>query len=255
MTRSAIYTGTIRHRRTAGPEHRFAYPIWHLLLDLDEIGSVAGSIPFLSHNRFNLLSLDDRDHFGPEPRPIRDKLAGWLADRGVALGDRPVQVLTGLRLLGHTFDPVRFYFCRDARGAAVREVVAEVRSTFDEAYAYLLSGDGGTVVRADADKRFHVSPFLDGRGIYRFRLTDPGPRLTVHIALLQEGVRVFDATLSSARRELDALSLARTLLGWSGSGARTLARIHWQALRLWRKGAPVIRKPDAPPGAWRIHHG
>lgn len=255
MTRSGIFVGTIRHRRTVGPEHRFVYPIWHLLLDLDEIGAVTSAIPFLSHNRFNLLSLNDRDHLGPEPGPIRDKLARWLAGRDVVLGDRPVQVLTGLRLLGHAFDPVRFYFCRDAAGGPVREVVAEVRSTFGEAYAYLLAADGGAVVRAEADKRFHVSPFLEDRGRYRFRLTEPGARLTVHIDLLQDGVRVFDATLSSKRRELGAASLARTLLGWSGSGARTFARIHWQALRLWKKGAPVVPKPGAPSGAWRIRHG
>ena len=255
MTRSALYLGTVRHRRMIAPEREFAYPMWHVLLDLDEVDEVAQSIPFLSHNRFNLLSFDDRDHFGPSAVPVRAKLADWLAGRGVDLGDGRVEILTGLRLLGHGFDPVRFYFCRRADGDELTAVVAEVRSTFGESTAYLLPADGGEVVRAESDKRFHVSPFLEDHGTYRFRVTRPGDRLAIHIDLLQGGERVLDATLAGRRRRLTTGNLGRALLRWSGSGARTLARIHWQALLLWFRGAAFVPKPERPAEAWRFRHG
>ena len=92
-------------------------------------------------------------------------------------------------------------------------------------------------------------------GRYRFRVTPPGERLTVHIDLVRDGVRVFDATLSAGRRPLDARSLAAALVRDPLGPLRTLALIHWQALRLFARRAPFFRKPELPSNAWRTRHG
>lgn len=255
MSGSGLYLGTLRHRRLVAPERRFSYRVWHALLDLDQLDELAARIPILSHNRFNLFGFDDRDHLGSGAAPVRTKLAGWLEEQGLQLGasDR-VQVLTGLRLLGRAFDPLRLYWWCSAAGQ-VRAVVAEVTSTFGEGFAYLLPAAGGRVVRAEADKRFHVSPFLADHGSYRFRITPPGERLAVHIDLLQGGQRVFDATLSGRRVPLTSATLLTGLLRAAGGGARTLLRIHVEALRLWLAGAAVVPKPAPPPTAWRTRNG
>jgi DUF1365 family protein len=253
MGGSALYVGTVRHRRLGHPHHRFSYPVWYALLDLDELPALTARIAFFSHNRGNLTAFDDRDHMGPEPAPVRSKLERWLQGQGVEAPTGPVELLTHLRILGHVFNPVSFFFCRDV-GGRLRHVVAEVNNTFGETYCYLLDGDG-RMVRHEEDKVFHVSPFQPVSGRYRFRISEPGPRLTAHIDVLRDGNRAFDSTLTLERRPLRSASLAKTVFSRPHIGLRTLALIHYQAIRLWLKKAPFHPKPPPPEGAWRTRNG
>ncbi len=253
MTASCLYPGRVRHRRLDGPAHAFSYPIWHALIDLDELPALGGDLRFFSHNGFNLTGFDDRDHMGPEAAPVRDKLEGWLRRRGVETELGRVQLLTHLRILGHVFNPVSFYFIRD-REDRLRHAVAEVNNTFGESYCYLLGVEGSSI-RHEEDKRFHVSPFQPLAGRYRFRITEPGEAMTAHIDLLRDGRRVFDTTLSAERRELTSNTLLTTVARHPHMGLWTLTLIHYQALRLWLKKAPFFAKPTPPSGAWRTRHG
>ncbi len=249
MAGSALYVGRVRHRRLAKPVHRFSYPVWYALLDLDELPCLADTTRHFSHNRFGLTAFDDRDHFGRERLAVRSKLARWLEARGISKEPARVGVLCHLRVLGSVFNPVSFFFCRDA-DLRLGHVVVEVRNTFGEAFCYLLEGDG-VVLGGESEKRFHVSPFqpLDGR--YRFRITDPRQRFAAHIDVLRAGARVFDSTLTLERRPWGSSELLRTVLRRPHLGWRTLALIHLQALRLWARGAPFHPKPGMPDGAWR----
>jgi len=253
MAASSLYVGRIRHRRLDQPAREFSYPVWHALIDLDELPALDRELRFFSHNRFNLTGFDDRDHMGSEMAPVRDKLETWLRLRGVETELGRIQLLTHLRILGHVFNPVSFFFIRD-REDRLRHAVAEVNNTFGETYCYLLGVEGSSI-RHEEDKRFHVSPFqpLDGR--YRFRITEPGPALTAHIDVLRGGERVFDTTLSSQRRDLDGGRLLKTVTRHPHLGLWTLGLIHYQALRLWLKKAPFFTKPEPPSGAWRTGHG
>ena len=100
-----------------------------------------------------------------------------------------------------------------------------------------------------------MSPFQPVDGRYRFRVTAPGPRLTAHIDVIRDGERVFDTTLTEGRRPLTGSTLVRTVARHPHTGLRTLALIHFQALRLWLKRAPFFSKPDPPVGAWRTRNG
>jgi DUF1365 family protein len=250
-----LYLGSVRHRRAKGPKHRFSYRVWYSLLDLDRIPEIARSVPFFSHNRFNLTAFDDRDHMGPEPLPVRSKLEAWLRARDVIPADGRISVLTQLRLLGHVFNPVSFYYCRDGIDR-LRYVVAEVNNTFGETYCYLLHADGRSGVRRhEESKVLHVSPFQPMDGIYRFQVTPPEESLSVHIEVVRNGDRQFDATLTADRLPMTGGSLLRTVARHPHTGLRTLTLIHFEALRLWLKGAPFFPKPSPPPGAWRTRHG
>mgnify|MGYP001813818153 FL=1 len=255
MASSALYVGRIRHRRMARPARVFSYRVWYALLDLDEVPDLARRIPLLSHNAFNLIGFDDRDHMGPVREDVRGKLERWLSGRGVEAPGGPILLLTHLRLAGHVFNPVSFFYCYDS-DQRLRYVVAEVNNTFGETYCYLLeAGVGDAVVQAERDKVFHVSPFQPISGLYRFRVTPPGARLTVHIDVVRDGASAFDATLSAERRPLDSGTLVRTAARYPHFGLRTLGLIHSQALRLWLKRAPFFTKPDPPSGAWSTRHG
>lgn len=253
MATSSLYLGRIRHRRMDEPAREFSYPVWHALIDLDELPTLGRDLRFFSHNGFNLTGFDDRDHMGSEPAPVRVKLETWLRQRGVETELGRVQLLTHLRILGHVFNPVSFFFIRD-RDDRLRHAVAEVNNTFGETYCYLLDVEDSSI-RHEEDKRFHVSPFqpLDGR--YRFRITEPGQKLTAHIDVIRDGGRVFDTTLSSQRRDLGGSSLLKTVARYPHLGLWTLGLIHYQALRLWLRKAPFFTKPAAPAGAWRTRHG
>lgn len=251
QARDALYVGRIRHRRLGGPKHAFSYRIWHIALDIDRISETCAGIPFLSRNRFNVLGFRDRDHMGPGPGTVRSKLDAWFRTQGLEPPSGAVLLLTGLRHFGYGFNPVSFYFCHDARGH-LDHVVAEVNNTFGETFCYLLeSRPGNRTLRQRAEKRFHVSPFQPVDGDYRFTITPPGERLTIHIDLVRDGERVFDATLSSERRVLTSRVLLATLVRHAHLSALVVARIHWQALKLWIKGASFFRKPPMPTNAWR----
>jgi DUF1365 family protein len=254
MASSALYVGRIRHRRMSNPERAFTYRVWYALLDLDELPELARLIPLFSHNRFNLISFDDRDHMGPERTAVRSKLEHWLNGRGIEPPGGKVLLLTHLRLVGLVFNPVSFFYCYDP-DRLLKLVVAEVNNTFGESYCYLLEAGGDdAVVQSEHDKVFHVSPFQPISGRYHFRVTPPGNRVTVHIDVVREGGRAFDATLTVERRPLDSGSLMRTVAHHPHNGLRTLGLIHYQAVRLWLRRAPFFTKPEPPPGAWRTRH-
>lgn len=253
MFESALYRGRVRHRRTGDVEHRFAYPVWYLWLDLDDLVGLDRRLRLFSHNRFNLTGFDDRDHMGPDPRPVKEKLESWLRHRNVSTKVGKVMLLTHARVLGSVFNPVSFFFVHD-RFRRLIHVVAEVNNTFGETYCYLLDAEGSGV-RHEENKVFHVSPFQPLGGRYRFRIFAPGSRLTAHIDVLRNGERVFDSALTLERRQLTDSALLQTVLRHPHTALRTLGLIHVQAFRLWLKRAPFFAKPDPPQEAWRTHHG
>ncbi len=255
MAHSALYAGHLRHRRSRVSRHAFRLPVWYALLDLAEIVDLAEQVPFLSHNAFNVIGFDDRDHMGFDRRPVRAKLAEWLRLNGVHFDLGRILLLTQLRTFGHVFNPVSFFYCHDS-SEALRCVVAEVNNTFGETYCYLLPADPiQGVVRHQETKVFHVSPFNPVSGTYRFTLPPPSGDLLVHISLERDGGRSFDATITATRRPFTTASLAATIGRHPLTGLLTLGHIHFQALLLWIKGARFYKKPSPPPGTWRTRHG
>jgi DUF1365 family protein len=253
VTRSSLYVGHVLHRRFREPAHEFTYPVWYALLDLDEVAELGTRLCGFSHNRLNLTGFDDRDHMGSSREPVRRKLVAWMREQGVTPDAGRITLLTHLRIFGHVFNPVAFFFVHD-RDEHLRHVVAEVNNTFGETFCYLLEADGSRV-RDESDKVLHVSPFQPQGGSYRFRLAEPGPRAAVHIDLLRGGDRSMSTSLTLRRRELSSSTLLRTVLRHPHLGLWTLGLIHYQALRLWLKKAPFFTKPERPPGAWRTRHG
>lgn len=257
---SAIYVGRLRHRRFRPTTHAFTYGVYHALIDLDELEELDREVTGFGYNHPALTTFHDRDHLGDDDLPVRVKLERWLSAQGVALPPGPVRLLTNLRVLGHVFNPVSWFLCHDVDGR-LELIVAEVNNTFGESYAYVLDDlvwTGDHTVRAGRQKAFHVSPFMDIPGHrYRFTIRSPGDRVAIHMQVDDEGL-LFDATLAERRRPFDTPTLAWALLRYPLTPLVTVARIHWQALRLWTKRVPFFRKP-APPdqglGATRTPSG
>jgi DUF1365 family protein len=239
VVRSALYTGTVMHARTAPAENVFRYRVCFYLLDLDELPALDRELRLFGWNRPNVVTLRDRDHID---------VRAYLAEQGVG-ADR-VLLLTNLRVLGYVFNPVSFYYCY--RGDQLACIVAEVNNTFGERLPYLLSPanqvPGGRRLSYAHDKRLHVSPFFSLDQAYRWWFTEPGEEVHVRIDLAENGARPFYATLYGRRRELTNASLAGALVQYPLMPQRVISLIHLQAARLWLKGVPFFHKPPFAPG-------
>ena len=159
-----------------------------------------------------------------------------------------MQILSFPRIVGYVFNPLSIWYCRH-RDGSLRAVLCEVNNTFGEKHYYLLQESGERLhwpVKADKRKRFHVSPFVDMDARYHFRLSARENRLTVFIREYQESKLMLVASLTGHLRQLSDLRLLYVTVAYPLLTLKVVAMIHWQALKLWLKGARFYTKP-APP--------
>lgn len=199
-------------------------------------------------NRPALAWLRRRDYFGDPSVPLADCARDLVARRTGRRPTGPVRLLTHLRMFGHAFNPVSFYFCFDEDGETLAAVIAEVTSTpWRERHLYVLdiarAERVGEALRFRSAKALHVSPFLPMDLEHLWTLTIPGRRLVVQVDDLAGADRPFDATLTLERREIDGPALAFALARFPFLTVRIVVAIYFQALRLWLKGATFHPHP------------
>jgi DUF1365 family protein len=246
----ALLAGSVMHRRHRPAGNAFRYPAFCLRLPLSRLPDLAATA--VRWNRRGLVSFHERDH-GPRTGASLDAwLRDLLAGEGIAV-DGEIVLHAFPRMLGYVFNPVTFWVCHD-RDGAVRAVLAEVANTFGETHRYLLAHEDGHPLASGetlvARKRFHVSPFCEVRGHYAFRFHFGGERWLAR-------VDYFDGEAATPLLETSISGTAEALphragpfflrYGWFTLGV--VARIHWQAWRLWRRRVPFFRKPEPPPVA------
>lgn len=252
-----LYRCRVMHRRPGGPRYRFAYRSFYLLLDIDAIDDACAASPLISRNRFNVLSFNDADH-GPHDanQGLREWLDGLLAEHDVDLAGGRVRLLAMPRVFGYGFHPISVFYCEHA-DETLRAIVVEVHNTFGEHHFYVLHEHGAPVDWATAQhksKAFHVSPFLDRSGAYRFNFAEPGERLGLGIRLFDSDVSAqgkagkpslrIATTLTGERRALTTWSILRAALHVPMMTLKVTAAIYWQALKLWLRGAVYHRKSE-----------
>ncbi len=252
---SALYLGSVRHRRFAPRAHAFEYRLFMAYLDLAELDRVFRGHWLWSAKRPALAWLKRSDYLGDPAVPLDQAVRDRVAQETGARPTGPIRMLTHLRYFGLCFNPVTFYYCFDATDKRVETIVAEITNTpWNERHAYVLTDAlneaPGSVRRYRFGKRFHVSPFMDMAIDYDWRFNTPREALNVHMEDWQDGAKLFDATLTLERREIGSAALAHALIAFPLMTFKVIGGIYWQALRLWLKRVPFHThpKPLTTPG-------
>ncbi|WP_291853085.1 DUF1365 domain-containing protein [Bradyrhizobium sp.] len=245
---AALYVGEVMHARLKPVGHRFSYRVMSLLIDLDRLEDADRQSPLFGVNRAALYSFHEADHGERGSQPLRTYAQRCAAEHGVDLTGGRVLLLCYPRLLGYTFNPLSVYFCYRA-GGELALLIYEVRNTFGEIHPYVLPVKPGQIsdagVRQQQDKLFHVSPFIEMAMRYHFRVSPPDQRVKLRILETDPDGPLLAATFHGRRRALTTRELLRAFVAFPLVTMKIMAAIHWEALRLWLKGARLVPRQGA----------
>lgn len=237
-SRPTLLIGHVMHRRLRPVVNAFAYPVFFVQLPLRNLKAANG--PIFSVDRSNLLSFQQKDHGPRDGSPLLPWIQSLLRERGLP-DDGEIVLQCFPRVLGYVFNPVSLWFCRDRAGALIA-ALAEVSNTFGGRHSYLLHNADHSPLRdgqvLPASKAFHVSPFCEVEGGYRFRLHLQRSCPLVRIDYDDAEGELLLTSISGRRRAWSTGALLGAFLRMPALTAGVMFRIHWQALRLWLKGVP-----------------
>ena len=249
---SALYPGHVTHHRLRPRDHRLTYRTGSMLIDLDELAALHGSLKLFSVDRFNLISFHARDRGDGSGRDLKAQVEAKMRAAGVEPDGGPIRLMTMPRWLGYAFNPLSVFFCH-RRSGELTAILWEVDNTFGGRHGYLLPVDGienGEVLQS-CDKAFYVSPFMDMELTYAFRVRPPGDLFKLVIDVSDAQGRLLTARHLARRVELNDRALLRLFFAVPFGALRVIAAIYWEALKLWLKGVKLTT-PPAPTRAARI---
>jgi uncharacterized protein len=245
---SAIYQGTVRHRRFTPRTHAFRYRVFMMYFDLDELDDVLEMSPWWSVKPWSLARFSRKDYFGDESASIKGAVLAEVNNRlGLKLTG-PVRMLTNCRYFGFIINPITIYYCFD-ENEQLQAMLLEVTNTpWNEKIAYVLKSDPSLQSqRIQFNKGMHVSPFHPMEHFYDWRSNTPHQKLAVHMQNKERKNEqcVFDATLSLTRQPLTPRSMATVLFNYPVMTMKVAFGIYWQALKLWVKKVPFYSHPNS----------
>ncbi len=240
-----LHKGHTTHQRSAPFIHRFRYRLALIDIDIDRLDDAAAQSALFSVDKPGLFSFRRKDHANHDGTDLRTWAETKLTAAGIELDGGPIRLVTFPRHAFYKFAPISLWLGHGPDGA-LRGIIYEVNNTFGETHCYVAATPGPARHRHSADKAFHVSPFFDVSGRYRFTLRSDDDALSLSVETLHEGAQTHVATIKTKASPATtpafaALAITRPI----ASLAVTLA-IHWQALKLWIKGAKYVPKPTPP---------
>lgn len=233
--------GQVRHTRLKPVQHAFNYSTYFLMLPMRTLAT--GLTTVLSRNHWAALSFYDKDHGDG-----RENSLAWLdellATEGIDDATGEVWLHCYPRVFGYTFKPVSFWYCHAADNS-LRAIVVEVNNTFGERHCYLL--DKPTFgAEQTARKVFHVSPFNHVEGNYRFRFVTTANSTLARVDYDDATGPLLETSVSGELETLTYKSIRKAVWRYPAMTFGVIARIHWQALKLWKKRMVFITKPNLP---------
>lgn len=244
MEHSKIYRGAVTHERIGPVHHAFSYPMTFFGFDLSELRTIQKSSSLLGYNQSRPLRINDCDYLRGGQQAISRQLNEFLPPEEV--GQRTV-LISSPRYFGYAFNPVNFYL--RLSGDQLVCAVAEVNNTFGDRHIYPLeelSAEGRSKWSARCRKDFHVSPFNDMNGEYRFTFRIEADEIFLGVDLWKEGSCVMRTWLQGTGMPLSNRLITRyALLHPLDTAVNSMPRILWQAALLYyRKKMKVFKRPS-----------
>ncbi|WP_288841485.1 DUF1365 domain-containing protein [uncultured Deefgea sp.] len=241
-----IIRGQVMHQRLRPAQHRFVYPVFCLRLNLARLGDI--EVSGFGLNRWRPVAIYTQDYGPKDGSDLEHWMRDVLAQNGIT-ADGEIWLHTFPRVFGFVFNPVSFWYCYDRQGG-LRAVLAEVNNTFGETHQYLIAAHDEQCIAADTRleciKMMHVSPFCEVQGHYQFGFRDTAKTAWVGIDYFDGDGLLIKTAVGGQRADLNRQTLWRALLAQPLLTLGVFARIHWQALHLWRKRVPFFSKPIPP---------
>ncbi len=240
---SALYAGKVFHARLRPRKHKLVYRVFSLLIDLDQVEALSRSLKLFGHNRGALYSFHDKDH-GDGKGNLRGWVGAQLGAAGIGLQAPTIEVLCYPRIFGYVFNPLTVYFCAD--GGTLKAILYEVHNTFGERRTYVIPvAEGADAVEQTCAKELYVSPFVPMDCVYQFHIEPPAEKVLLRIDETDGEGLLLRASFAGARRPLTDGALLKALFAYPLMTLKVTAAIHWEALKLWLKGVPLIRHQKA----------
>ena len=239
---SCIYSGFVTHRRFKPKRHFFSYKTFSLLIDLDELENLGKKIKFFSYNKFNILSFYDIDH-GPRDG---SSLSRWVRDSlikaKIDIGSGTIKLLCYPRFFGYVFNPLSIFYCYDEKSQP-KAILYEVKNTFNEQHTYVFSASSSSnLILHRCEKKFYVSPFIEMKTFYNFRLINPGKILNVFIKQRDSKGALLAACQTGKKLEMSSKNLFLQFIKHPLMSFKVIAAIHFEALSLWIKGVKHVKR-------------
>ncbi|MDD1792206.1 DUF1365 family protein [Enterovibrio sp. ZSDZ42] len=234
---SGLYVGSVRHRRFTPVDHRFTYPMFMPLIDLDEVEKLAQTVRGFSLRKWGVATFHRPDYMQGRhdtKQAVQDKVFELTGERYCG----KVLALCHLRYFGMYFSPVNFYYVYDEHGQW-RYMLAEVSNTpWNQRHYYAIPAGK----RWENEKAFHVSPFNPVEQKYVWKLRPLTKTAFIHLETHRDD-REFDATLAMSKKPFSSSELSKLIVKTPLMTVKVVASIYWQALKLWIKGAPFYSHP------------
>jgi len=237
-----LWRGHTVHQRSVPFEHRFKYGLALIDVDIDRLVDADRQSVVFSVDRSNLFSFNRKDHGDRQPADLRPWAEQQFANAGIDLNGGVIRLVTFPRHGFYKFAPISLWLGHGPDGT-LEGILYEVNNTFGETHIYAAATPEGSRHRHSTDKVFHVSPFFDVSGAYQFTLRWSDTDLRLLVATQKDGAQTHLATITAKSRPATARSFAMLALTKPLSSLAVTIGIHWQALKLWIKGAKYHSKP------------
>ena len=239
---SCIYSGFITHRRFKPKRHFFSYKTFSFLIDLNEIETLDKKINFFSYNRFNIISFYDADHGARDGSPLIAWVKKTLAEAKINIGSGTIKLLCYPRLFGYVFNPLSIFYCYD-ENLKLKAILYEVKNTYNEQHTYVFSASSSSnLILHKCDKKFYVSPFMEMKTFYNFRLLNPGKILNIFIKQSDDEGILLTACQIGKKVEMTSKNLLSQFLKHPLMSFKVILAIHYEAFRLWIKGIKFVKR-------------
>ena len=238
---SNIYEGKVIHKRFKPKYHYFKYNVFSLFLDLDEINLIQKKIKIFSNNSFNILSFCDKDHGPRDGSNLKNWVIENLKSNDIKFENIKVKLLCYPRIFGYVFNPLSIFFVYDNRSKIIA-VLYEVKNTFGEQHTYIFKVEDENIITNSCDKKFFVSPFIEMKSKYSFRIIKPEKKLSVSIDQSDMEGKLLYASQDGVAKEINNKNMLLSYISHPLMTFKVIAAIHFEALKLWLKGVKLVKK-------------